>query len=56
MGQEPGALVGRVQEIGADGQDATGPEDIGGKPGRNLEHNNITSFGHVTSSLFSSND
>ena len=37
VGQQPGALVVRVQQVGADGQDATGPENIGGKSGRNLD-------------------
>ena len=37
MGQQPGALVVRVQKVGADGQDATGPENIGRKSGRNLD-------------------
>ena len=40
VGQQPGALVVRVQHVGADGQDATGPENIGGKSGRNLDREN----------------
>ena len=40
VGQQPGALVVRVQQVGADGQDATGPENIGGKSGRNLGREN----------------
>ena len=40
VGQQPGALVVRVQQVGADGQDATGPENIGGKSGRNLDREN----------------